>query len=201
MCVDKTKFRAWLKLGGIFSSLAIACAVVYLASILLAWIIFRQGIRPDLVTATVFLVNGLAVCVLAAVLRVIYRLHPEAERRPENDGRLSFDHVMLLFMGVFMVILGALLIPVTLGLLSFSPSAQLGLLVSIFAVQMMAAGQTPIGVFPRSRLIIMLGLLLAAPGIVSCVVPGVLVAVLTLLVGILNVAGGLITTVKKLRHC
>ncbi len=43
-------------------------------------------------------------------------------------------------MGIFMLLLGGLWIPVNLGLLPFSGSAQLGLLMVIFAVQMLASG-------------------------------------------------------------
>jgi hypothetical protein len=66
----------------------------------------------------------------------------------------------------------------------------------IFAIQMLASGNTPLGAFPRSRLMILLGLLFAAPGIVSCVIPNILVPLLTILVGVLNIMGGLITLIK-----
>ena len=89
-----------------------------------------------------------------------------------------------------------LLIPVNLGMMPFSGSAQLGLLMVMFAVQMLASGSTPIGPFPRSRLMILAGLLVAALGIVSSIIPGMLVAALTVLVGVLNLLGGLISLVK-----
>jgi hypothetical protein len=66
----------------------------------------------------------------------------------------------------------------------------------IFAVQMLASGSTPIGAFRRSRLMIVLGLVFAALGIVSCLIPGILVPALTLLVGALNILGGLSGLVK-----
>lgn len=66
----------------------------------------------------------------------------------------------------------------------------------IFAVQMLASGSTPIGPFPRSWLVIAFGLLFAALGIVSCIIPEILVSSLTILVGILNIMGGVITLVK-----
>jgi hypothetical protein len=103
---------------------------------------------------------------------------------------------MLLLMGIFMILLGVLLIPVNLGLLPFSGSAQLGLLMVMFAVQMLASGNTPIGPFPRSWLMILLGLLFAALGIVSCIIPEVLVPFLTILVGVLNILGGVVTLGK-----
>jgi hypothetical protein len=66
------------------------------------------------------------------------------------------------------------------------------------AVQMLAAGSTPIGAFPRSRAMLLLGLLFAGAGIVSCVVPGVLVPTLTILIGTLNIVNGLMTLLKAL---
>jgi len=103
---------------------------------------------------------------------------------------------MLLLMGIFMVLLGTLLIPVNLGKLPFSGSAQLGLLMVIFAIQMLASGNTPLGAFPRSRLMVLAGLVFAAPGIVSCMIPDILVPLLTVLVGVLNILGGFITLIK-----
>ena len=130
------------------------------------------------------------------MLRKIYRTYPEAEKRPKGDVELSTDQAMLLLMGIFMLLLGVLLIPVNLGLLPFSGSAQLGLLMVIFAVQMLASGSTPIGPFPRSWLMILFGFLFAALGIISCIIPGILVSPLTVLVGVLNILGGVITLVK-----
>jgi hypothetical protein len=99
-------------------------------------------------------------------------------------------------MGVFMLLLGVLLIPVNLGLLPFSGSAQLGLLMVMFAVQMLASGSTPLGPFPRSRLLVLFGLLFAALGIISCIIPEILVPQLTVLVGVLNILGGILTLAR-----
>lgn len=65
------------------------------------------------------------------------------------DVLTRFSRILLLLTGIFMVLLGVLLIPVNLGKLPFSGSAQLGLLMVIFAIQMLASGNTPIGPFPH----------------------------------------------------
>jgi uncharacterized membrane protein HdeD (DUF308 family) len=57
---------------------------------------------------------------------------------------------------------------------------------------MLASGSTPIGPFPRTWLMMALGFPFAALGVVSCIVPGLLVPVLTLLIAVLNVAGGIL---------
>jgi hypothetical protein len=196
MCFAKDKLRTWIKYGGIFRHLILGCSAVYVLSMLIALLIWKRGLLTTPMTAALVLIYGAAVVYLAGVLRKIYRSYPEAEKRPTGDIELSIDQAMLLLMGVFMLLLGVLLIPVNLGLFPFSGSAQLGLLMVIFAVQMLASGSTPIGPFPRSWLMIGFGLLFAALGIVSCIIPEILVSALTVLVGVLNILGGVITLVK-----
>jgi hypothetical protein len=197
--LDPTKMRTWLKYGGILHHLFVACVSVYGLSILAGFLLWRQPQPPSFITATIMVVFGFAIIFLAGVLRLVYRIYPEAEADRNDQFGLSFDHSMLLLTGVFMILIGALLIPVNLGLLPFSGSAQLGLLMIIFAIQMLASGNTPIGPFPhRSCFMVVSGIVFAALGIVSCVVPGVLVAPLTYLVGVLNILGGLIPLGKRL---
>jgi hypothetical protein len=192
MLFAKDKFRLWAKYGGIFRHLILGCGAVYLLSMLIGLLIWQKSLLTTPVTASVILIFGTAVVYLAFVLWKIYRTYPEAEKPCEGDVELSTEQSMLLLMGIFMILLGVLLIPVNLGLLPFSGSAQLGLLMVMFAVQMLASGSTPIGPFPRSWLMIFLGLLFAALGIVSCIIPEILVPLLTILIGVLNIMGGVI---------
>jgi hypothetical protein len=196
MLLDRSKFRTWIKHGGLLRHLILACCLVYGLSMLIALLLWNQKMLSTEMTAVVVLAYGASILYLAGVLYFLYRKYPAAEKPHEGDIELSIDQAMILLMGIFMVLLGALLIPVNLGRLSFSASAQLGLLMVIFAIQMLASGNTPLGAFPRSRLMILLGLLFAAPGIVSCVIPNILVPLLTILVGVLNIMGGLITLIK-----
>jgi len=196
MCFDKKKLRVWLKYGGIFRHLLSGCSLVYVLSMLIALLLWKQSLLTTPMTAVVVLIYGAAIVYLAVVLWKIYRTYPEAGKLDRGDVELSIDQSMILQMGVFMLLLGVLLIPVNLGLLPFSGSAQLGLLMVIFAVQMLASGSTPIGAFPRSWLMILFGLVFAALGIVSCIIPEILVPLLTILVGVLNILGGGINLVK-----
>ena len=196
MLLDRNKFRSWAKYGGVFRHLILGCVAVYLLSMLIGFLIWRKSLLTTPATALVVLIFGTAVVYLALVLRKIYRTYPEAEKLRQEGVGLSTEHSMLLLMGIFMILLGMLLIPVNLGMLPFSGSAQLGLLMVMFAIQMLASGNTPIGPFPRSWLMILLGLLFAALGIVSCIIPDVLVPLLTVLVGVLNILGGAITLGK-----
>ena len=196
MLLDRNKFRSWAKYGGVFRHLILGCVAVYLLSMLIGLLIWEKNLLTTPATSFAVLIFGAAVVYLALVLRKIYRTYPEAEKPREGGVGLSTEHSMLLLMGIFMILLGMLLIPVNLGMLPFSGSAQLGLLMVMFAIQMLASGNTPIGPFPRSWLMILLGLLFAALGIVSCILTEALVPLLTVLVGVLNILGGAITLGK-----
>jgi hypothetical protein len=197
---DESGMRAWLRYGGVFRHLFFACGGVYGLSMLAGLLLWAQPPLPTPATAAVMLLFGFAVIYLGGVLRLVYRAYPGADSSPAGQPGLSLDHCMLLLIGVLMVLLGMLLIPVSLGLLPFSGSAQLGLLMIIFAIQMLASGNTPIGlILPRSLPVAGCGVLFAALGIVSCVIPDVLVAPLTFLVAVLNILGGLIPLGQRLR--
>lgn len=193
MIFSKDKLRSWLKYGKIFRSLSFACATIYLLSMLIGILILKKDLLTTSKTAVVILIYGIAIIYLAKILRKIYLNYPEAGNlNNETSIDLSTDKAMILLTGIFMVLLGFLLLPVNFGLLPFSGSAQLGLLMIIFAIRMLAFGNTPLGPFPRSWLMIFLGLLFAALGITSCIIPEILVSPLTMLVGVLNILGGAI---------
>ena len=196
MIFAKDKLRSWATYGGIFWHLVLASGSVYILSILIGLFLWKRSLLSMPMIAVTILLFGIAIFYLAGVLWKIYRKYPEAEKHPDGDVELSTEQVMLMLMGIFMLILGTLLIPVSLGLLPFSGSAQLGLLMVMFAVQMLASGSTPIGPFPRSWPVIGFGLLFAAMGIVSCIIPEILVSPLTVLVGVLNITGGVVALVK-----
>lgn len=188
---SRDKFRAWVQFGGIFRHLAAGCSAVYLFSILAGLLLWKKDLVTVPMTACAVLAYGIALIYLSAVLAGIYRAYPKTEKREYLSGTdLPVDRAMILLTGVFMVLLGVLLVPVTLGMLPFSGSAQLGLLMVILAIQMLASGNTPIGAFPRSYAVVFCGLLFAFLGIVSCIIPGILVGQLTILIGILNILGG-----------
>lgn len=198
MFLSKNRLRLWMKYGGIFWHLIFGCGAVYLLSIIIGLLVLMHELLNIAMTAVVALLFGAAIIYLAFVLRKIYLTYPGVESTNQGAVKLSSDKMMLLLTGVFMLLLGALLIPVSLGQLPFSGSAQLGLLMVIFAIQMLASGSTPIGPFPRSWLMIIFGLLFAALGIISSIIPEILVQPLTIIIGVLNILGGCITLVKTL---
>ena len=198
MFFSRNKLRLWLRVGGVLRPLPFACGAVYALSMLSGLLVLTPDFLSGYGTATAVLLYGAAILNLSRVLAAVHTEYPEASADAGEKGGLPFDKAMLMLTGVFMMLLGALLLPVNLGLLPFSGSAQLGLLMVIFSVQMLAAGNTPVGVFPRTWLMVYLGTLFAGLGIVSCIVPDVLVAPLTLLVGVLNILNGGLTLAKAL---
>lgn len=190
------RFRLWWRSGGVLRHLVVAAASVYTGSVLVGLMLWWQGMLSVPAIGILALVYGAAILYLAFVLRAVYSRYPAAGGGAPYDAGLSTEHAMILLMGIFMLLLGATLIPVNFGALPFAGSAQLGLLMVFFAVQMLATGSTPVGAFPRTWAMVALGLLFAAVGTVSVVVPDVLVAVLPVLVGVLNILSGLVTLAK-----
>ena len=190
MLLRRDRLSHWKGLGRVGGHLVLGCSLVYLSSIPLGIRILQNRLIGDPWTAVVALVYGGGVVYLSWVLLLVRRTYPNGgEARP---GPLQEDRILLLLVGLFMLLLGGLLTPVHLGLLPFSGSAQLGLLMVLFAVQMLAFGSTPLGAYPRSWPMILLGMLFALLGTFSCLVPETLVPFLTLLVGWLNIGGGVL---------
>ena len=198
MLFSKDKFPLWKKKGGILMKLAVNCAALYSLSIVISILLLDKDFIPESLTAFSVLLYGLLILSLTAVLYKVYALYPAAAKRPPGGISLSDERAVILITGIFMVLLKLLLIPVTFGLLPFSGSAQLGLLVVIMSIQMTAFGNTPLRSFTRTWPLVFLGLLFASMGIISCIVPGIMLPWLTLIIAFLNIGGGAIPLVKML---
>ncbi|MDD4160460.1 MAG: hypothetical protein PHO18_05885 [Synergistaceae bacterium] len=196
MFLSKDKFALWKEKGGIFNLLAVNCAAVYSMSVFISLLIIDKNIMAGSLTAFSVLFYGILILSLTAVLFRIYKLYPAAAKRPSGVVQLSDDRTVILITGVLMVLLGILLVPVTIGLLPFSGSAQLGLLVVIMSIQMVAFGNTPIRSFSRTWPLVWLGLFFGAMGIISCIIPWILVPTLTFIIALLNIGGGTIPIIK-----
>jgi hypothetical protein len=198
MFFSKDKFPLWRKKGGILIMLALNCTAVYSLSVFISILLIDKNYISGGLIALSILLYGVLIFTLTAVLFKIYALYPDASERPPAGVQLSDDRAVILITGVFMVLLGILLIPVTIGLLPFSGSAQLGLLVVIMSIQMIAFGNTPLRSFARTWPLVFLGLIFASMGIISCIVPGILVPCLTLIIALLNIGGGGISLIKMI---
>jgi hypothetical protein len=82
-------------------------------------------------------------------------------------------------------------------MLPFSPDGQFGLTLTIMAIQMMTLGDTPLGQYKRSGFMIIIGIVFAGLGIVSCIVPGMLTGMIQILLGLLNIIGGTVFFIRQ----
>jgi len=198
----REKAAAWLKIPGILRHITLSSALVYIMAFLLGLVTLLPAITTDTLTAILLLTDGASLLYLAWsiwTLEKVYpkRLEPAGPKRSHRsflsrDAPLPLTTAILIFVGVLLAFLAVLLVPVNLGTLPFSPDGQLGLLLVIMAIQVLAMGETPVGQFRRSRTLVLLGLVFAALGIFSCIVPGILTDNLRVMLGLLNLAGGII---------
>jgi len=202
LLTDEEKARAWMRIGGLLSHLTIACILVYGLTIALGAITLFPGIATNTMTALLLIAYGAGFTYLAWCIWNVRRTNPPPPppQEVENVSALkSFDILseaalplsvaILLLLGVLLTLLGLLLFPVNLGLIAFSPDGQFGLLLMVMAIQIVSLGDTPLGIFRQSSAITLVGLAFAALGVVSSIVPGLLTAAITVLLGALNVAG------------
>jgi hypothetical protein len=196
------KARAWMRVGGILSHLTLACTLVYGLTIALGAITLFPGIATGTLTASLLIVYGAGLAYLAWCIWNVRRTYPLPSPSQEvkdvgamesfgilSEAALPLSVAILLLLGVSLTLLGLLLFPVNLGLIAFSPDGQLGLLLTVMAIQIIALGDTPLGTFRRSSAITLVGLVFAALGVVSSIVPGLLTGAINVFLGVLNVAG------------
>lgn len=198
----------WLSSPGILRQLAIACAIVYIVAFLLGAITLLPGIATGLLTSVLLLVYGAGLLYLAWCIQVLERTYPRRARPAEpkrpprfflaREAPLPFTTALLLFLGVLLAFLAILLVPVNAGTLPFSPDGQLGLLLVIMAIQVLAVGETPVGQFRRSWVLVLTGLVFVGLGVFSCIVPGILTDMLRVMLGLLNLTGGIVLLAVRL---
>ena len=211
---SKEKAKTWMKVPGILRQLTIACGLVYAITLISGLITLFPGITTDPQTALVLIIYGISFFYLSWCIHKVSKVYPEETddlllsklNSDSNKSKLfaffqetslNLTPAILLLLGVLLALLGVLLFPVNMGLIPFSPDGQLGLLLVIIAIQMMALGSTPVGQYNRSWLLILIGIVFAALGIFSCIVPGLLTDVLRIFLGILNILGGVILLIKQ----
>jgi uncharacterized membrane protein HdeD (DUF308 family) len=206
----KKKARTWMTLGGMLQQLTIACALTYVLTVFTGAITLFRGTTTDVQTAVLLIAYGLSFFYLSWCIWKVGRLYAPAsvtansedaasQSRPYifREVSLPLSLAILIILGILLTVLGLLLFPVNLGVIAFSPDGQLGLLLTVTSIQMMSLGETPLGQFKRSWLMIMIGLLFAALGVVSSIVPGLLTGVIQILLGFLNLAGGALSLIQR----
>lgn len=217
LCVSEKKARMWIKIPGISRQLTVACALVYALTIISGLITLSPSLRADPRTAIIVSLYGVSFFYLSwCIWKVFSTYGPE---KPEDaasttqstvgadsqrrfmlfqEASLPLSLAILILLGILNTLLGLLLFPVGLGMLPFSPDGQLGLLLTIMAIQMMTLGDTPLGQYTRSWFMITIGIGFASLGVVSCVVPGLLTGMIQILLGLLTVLGGAAFFIRRL---
>lgn len=204
------KARTWMRIGGLLRQLTMACALVYMLTIILGEITLFPAVATGTQTAVLLVLYGAGFAYLSWCVWKVGRLHPSPAPAQGRDGGVStkwfgiareaslpLSVAILILLGTLLTLLGLLLFPVNLGLLAFSPDGQLGLLLTVMAIQMMSLGETPLGQFKRSGFLMIVGLVFVALGVVSSVVPGLLTGVIQIFLGLLNVFGGGVSLIQR----
>lgn len=213
---SKEKAKIWIRVPGVLQHLTIACIIVYTLTIIVGLITLFPGITSTLQTAVITIIYGISFFYLSGSIYKVKCLYPTEKAKNSKtyvsntddtnskgifilfkDASLSLTFAILIMLGTLLTLLGIFLFPVNFGLIPFSPDGQLGLLLFIFSIQMMALGETLLGPFKRSWLIVILGLVFAALGIFSCVVPGILTDVIQKLIGSLSIIGGGLLLIQR----
>ncbi len=208
--LDKRKARTWIKAGGILRQLTMACGLLYTLTAFVGAITLFPRITTNQPAAILLIIYGASFFYLSWCLSQVWKAYPpefKAEVAAKagskeyfglfREASLPLSLAIFILLGILLTFLGLLLFPVSLGIIAFSPDGQLGLLLVVTAIQIMALGETPLGHFNRSWIIIITGLLFAALGIVSSIVPGLLTGMLRMLLGFLSLAGGTTSLIKR----
>jgi uncharacterized membrane protein HdeD (DUF308 family) len=207
---SREKARTWLRAGGVLSHLTIACTLVYGLTVALGATTLFAGLATGSLTACLLIAYGAGFAYLAWCIWKVRRTFPAASHAREvkdagasegfsilSEAALPLSMAILLLLGLLLTLLGLLLFPVNLGLIPFSPDGQLGLLLTVMAIQFITLGDTPLGTFRRSYAITLVGLVFAVLGVVSSIVPGLLTGAITVLLGVLNVTGAAVFLSKR----
>ncbi len=217
LCISEKKAKLWIKIAGILLwQLTIACALVYALSVILGITTLFSSVTTVPQTAILLIFYGISFFYLSwciwkvrraygpekpddSVLSIVGpdRSNAKGRLRLFQEASLSLSLAILILLGILITFLGLLLFPVNLGLLPFSPDGQLGLMLTVMAIQMMALGDSPLGRYTRSWFMIIIGLVFAALGAVSCIVPGLLTGMLQIFLGLLNIMQGVAFFIKR----
>ncbi|MHC1729485.1 MAG: hypothetical protein AB9866_26360 [Syntrophobacteraceae bacterium] len=206
---SKEKAKTWMNAPGLLRQMTLAAGLVYVLSVISGLVTLLPGIIANSHTAVLLIIYGISFFYLAWIVREVRGRYPTQLRREHDPGLLSADdacpktgfsffrqaslplsHALIILQAVLLILLGLLIYQVSTGVLPFSPDGQFGLLLVLTALQMMTIGETPVGQFKRSWLMILLGIGFTALGVFSCIVPGILTGVIQMFLGLLNVIGG-----------
>jgi uncharacterized membrane protein HdeD (DUF308 family) len=202
----KDRARLWMKVPGILQQLTIACVLVYGIEIVLGAITLLPGIMPNPLTAVLCLIFGASLFFLSWCIHEVHQKYPSGDERtvprepPSHTGFCLFREAFLTvgnaintYQGFLMILLGFLILLNILGIFpSFNSDGQLGLLLVLTSLQLLALGQFVGSQVTRSWLVVAFGVVCAGAGVFSCIVPGILSGVIPPLLGLQNILTGVL---------
>ncbi len=210
--ISEDKAREWMKVPGILQQLTVACALVYGIEIVLGIITLLPGIMPNPLTAVFLLIFGASLLFLARCIHLAahqYRstegkrvLEPSTPKRGFfllKETSLTVGDSFNVYQGSLLILLGILVLLMILGIIpTFNSDGQLGLLLVLTSLQLLALGEFMGSELSRSWPAIALGILFAAAGFFSCIVPGILIGVIQPLIGFQNIISGALILATKI---
>jgi hypothetical protein len=177
-----------------YTHLSVSSGALYILEIRIALMIalqmFWQVFFSPEPWAVIFLAFDISLFYLAVTLHKIYQIHPESDISTTTPG-VPLYLVMGMQFAVFMVVVGSLLFPVSLGLLPFAPSAQIGTMIVLLGVQALIVGNMMTFGFKRNWILLFIGLMFVAVGAFAVIVPDTILIFLTIFLGVFNILGGL----------
>jgi len=199
--------KQWIRNPGILQHLTVACGFVYLIEIIFGLLILFPGLLPGISTGLLTLVFCAGLFYLAWCIQKLSQEYPPKERCPSHssddkdtpgiirfllyhEASLSIPVSFILLLGIIFIECAVVLIPVDQGYYLFSRDSQFGLLMVIMAIQVLALGKTPFGVYKRSWFLVGIGILIVILGIHSCIVPGLLAGWMLSILGFWNLLTG-----------
>jgi hypothetical protein len=214
LVVGKDQARTWIRTSSIHKHLTLALGLLYFIEVLVGLVTLLPSITTNTLTAVLYIIFGISFFYLAWCLQKIPKLDSPEEitasssdtSNTKTDKKGSFflfqnanisTNIVLTFMsGLIVTLVAILLIPTGMGIFTFSFDSMYGLLMVMLALQVMALGNTPVGQFKLSWLLIIIGLTFISMGIVSCIVPGLLTNIMIILLAIWNLITGSIGLFK-----
>ncbi|MFB3765135.1 MAG: hypothetical protein ACE14P_07785 [Methanotrichaceae archaeon] len=204
---SKDKARVWMKVPGILQQLTFACALVYSIEVVLGVITFLPDIMPSSLTAVLLLIFGGSLLFLAWCIHAVNRQYRSTSTRIARESSVPFllketsltvGDAFNTYQGVLMIFLGILVLFMTLSIIPpFNSDGQLGLLLVLTSLQILALGELVGSRMTRSWPVIALGILCASAGIYSCIVPGILTGVIQPILGFQSVITGVLLLVTQ----
>lgn len=198
--------KQWIRIPGILQHLTAACGFVYLTEIIFGLLLLFPGFLPGVPAGLLTLVFSIGLFYLAWCIQKLSQEYPPKERAAESsdyqnnpgigrfllyhEASLSIPVSFILLLGIIFIECAIILIPVDQGYYLFSRDSQFGLLMVIMAIQVLALGKTPFGVYKRSWFLIFIGILIAVLGMYSCIVPGLLAGWMLSILGFWNILTG-----------